>query len=61
MSCKGNQSGERKRERDEADSLSATITHFHYYENPGFVQMFTLFKQPCALEGTHPWPAQGWV
>ena len=59
MSCKGNQSGERKREGLGAESLSVSIAHSCNYQNPGFVQMFTFLQGTMCLGGNSPSPTPG--
>lgn len=59
MSCKGNQSGERKREGLGAESLSVSIAHSCNYQNPGFVQMFTFLQAAMCLGGNSPSPTPG--
>lgn len=59
MSCKGNRSGERKREGLGAESLSASIAHSCNYQNPGFVQMFTFLQAAMCLGGNSPSPTSG--
>lgn len=59
MSCKGNQSGERKREGLGEESLSVSIAHSCNYQNPGFVQMFTFLQGTMCLGGNSPSPTPG--
>lgn len=44
----------REKGREMGHSLTASIIHFHYYLNPGFVQVCAFFQAAVAPEETHP-------